>query len=122
MEKTGTEMVFQWFEDVWTQGAKASIRPPQDASYALSGGGSSVPINSEEFLRAHRSLKEGMTDIRLGFESFASNGDQVSCVMVVTARDKVSGEPVAFRSTFDGRVQDGQLVSASNDIDYFPAE
>jgi len=37
--------------------------------------------------------------------------------MVVKARDKMSGEPVAFRSTFDGRVRDGQLVSVSNAID-----
>jgi len=63
-----------------------------------------------------------MTDIRLGFESFASDGDQVICVMVVKARDKVSGEPLAFRSKFDGRVRGGQLVSASNAIDYFGAE
>jgi hypothetical protein len=122
MEKTGTEMVFKWFEDVWAQGDEALIRPPHDASYAISGGGSSVPISSEEFRRAHRDLKEGMADIRLGFESFASNGDQVTCAMVVKARDKVSGAPMAFRSSFDGRVRGGQLVSASNAIDYFLAE
>jgi hypothetical protein len=122
MEKTGAEVVFRWFEDLWAQGGEASICPPQDASYAISGDGSSVPISSEEFRRAHRNLKEDMTDIRLGFESFASDGDQVICAMVVKARDKVSGEPLAFRSKFDGRVRGGQLVSASNAIDYFWAE
>jgi len=122
MEKTGTEVVFRWFEDLWAQGGEASIRPPQDASYAISGEGSSVPISSEEFRRAHRDLKEGMADIRLGFESFASNGDQVICAMVVKARDKISGEPLAFRSRFAGRVRGGHLVSASHAIDYFWAE
>lgn len=119
MDKTGTEVIFRWFEDLWAQGDEAPMRPPQDASYTLSGEGSSVPISSEEFRRAHRNLKEGMADIRLGFESFASDGNQVICAMVVKARDKVSGEPLAFRSKFDGRVRDGQLVSASNAIDYF---
>ena len=122
MEKTGTEVVCRWSEDVWAQGDEALICPPQDASYVISGNGTSVPISSEEFRRAHRNLKEGMADIWLDFEFFASNGDQVSCAMVVKARDKVSGAPVAFRSKLDGRVRDGQLVRASNDIDYFMAE
>ena len=123
MKKTGTEVVFRWFEDLWAQqGGEAAVRPPQDASYAISGDGSLVPISPEAFMRAHRDLKEGMTDIHLGFEFFASDGDQVICAMVVKARDKVSGKPLAFRSQFDGRLQGGQLVSAANAIDYFGAE
>jgi ketosteroid isomerase-like protein len=117
MEKTGAELVLGWFKDVWTQGNGSTIPPSLDASRAIEEGASSVPIGSEEIQRAQRILKAALTDIRLDFESFTSNGNQVTCAMVVKARDKLSGEPVAFRSTFDGRVRDGQLVSVSNAID-----
>ncbi|MBC2735628.1 MAG: nuclear transport factor 2 family protein [Desulfobacteraceae bacterium] len=117
MEKTGAELMLGWFEDMWTQGNGSSIPPLLDASRATLEGGASVPIGSEEAQRAQRALKEALTDIRLDFESFTSDGDQVSCAMVVNARDKISGEAVTFRSTFDGRVRDGQLVCVSNAID-----
>ena len=39
------------------------------------------------------------------------------CVMVVKARNKFSGDPIAFRSTFDGR-----RVNIYNAIDYPIAE
>ena len=117
MEKTGAELMLGWFEDVWTQGNGSLIPSSLDGSRAIAEGGASVPIGSAEAQRAQRTLKEALTDIRLDFESFTSNGDQVTCAMVVNARDKISGAPVAFRSTFDGRVRDGQLVSVSNAID-----
>ncbi|MEE4112537.1 MAG: nuclear transport factor 2 family protein [Desulfobacteraceae bacterium] len=117
MKKTGAELMFGWVEDVWTQG-KASLFPPLSvASRAIAEGGAVVPIGSEEVQQAQGTLKEALTDIRLDFESFTSNGDQVTCAMVVNARDKISGEPVAFRSTFDGRVRDGQWVCVTNAID-----
>jgi ketosteroid isomerase-like protein len=117
MEKTGAELMLGWFEDVWTQGKASPIPSLLDVSRVIVEGGGNVPIGSEEAHRAQRTLKEALTDIRLDVESFTSNGDQVTCAMVVKARDKMSGEPVAFRSTFDGRVRDGQLVSVSNAID-----
>lgn len=122
MDRTSTSMVFKWFEEVWTQSGEAGDASRHEASYAITGGGASVPLNWEEFQRAHRSLKEGLADIRLGFESFVSDGDRVTCVMVVKARNKFSGDPIAFRSTFDGRVRDGRLVSVSNAIDYLLAK
>ena len=42
--------------------------------------------------------------------------------MAVKARNKVSGEPVAFRSCFDGKLRDGRLVSTTKAIDYLLAE
>ncbi|MGD9332718.1 MAG: hypothetical protein PVJ53_15495 [Desulfobacterales bacterium] len=122
MERTSTELVFDWFEEVWSQPQEDENPCGPEASYAISGGGASVPVSSEEFRRAHRSLKEGLADIHLGFESFASDGDRVTCDMVVKARNKVSGEPVAFRSRFNGEVRDGRLVSSSNAIDYLLAK
>jgi hypothetical protein len=118
MEKTSAELVFKWFEAVWTQGDEAPGMAWPGDSYVISEGGTTVPLSSEEFRRAHHHLKEGLTDIRLGFESFAISGDHVTCAMVVKARNKFSGEPIAFHSKFDGRVRDGQLVSAANAIDY----
>jgi hypothetical protein len=118
MEKTGAELMFGWVEDVWTQGNEAPGMNWSGDSYIISEGGTTVPLSSEEFRRAHRHLKEGLTDIRLGFESFAISGDHVTCAMVVKARNKFSGEPIALHSKFDGRVRDGQLVSAANAIDY----
>lgn len=117
MEKTGAELMLGWFEDVWTQGKTSPIPSLLDVSRVIAEGGGNVPIGSEEAQRAQRTLKEALTDIWLDVESFTSNGDQVTCAMVVKARDKISGEPVAFRSTFDGRVRDGQLVCVSNAID-----
>ena len=122
MEKTSAELVFKWLEDVWTQEDEAPEMGWPGDSYAISEGGTTVPLNSEEFRRAHRHLKEGLADIRLGFESLAISGDHVTCAMVVKARNKFSGEPIAFRSKFNGRVRDGQLVSAANAIDYLLAE
>jgi len=119
MEKTSAELVFKWFEAVWAQGSEApGMGWPAGDSYFISESGTTVPLSSEEFRRAHHHLKEGLTDIRLGFESFAISGDHVTCAMVVKARNKFSGEPIAFRSKFDGRFRDGQLVSAANAIDY----
>ena len=118
MEKTSAELVFKWFEAVWAQGGEAPGTGWPGDSYVISEGGTAVPLSSEEFRRAHRNLKEGLADIRLGFESFAISGDHVTCAMVVKARNKFSGEPIAFRSKFDGRFRDGQLVSAANAIDY----
>jgi len=122
MEKTSTSMVFKWFEEVWAQSGEAADTPRHAASCAITEGGASVPLNWEEFQRIHRGLKEGLADIRLGFESFVSDGDRVTCAMVVKARNKFSGDPIAFRSTFDGRLRDGRLVSVSNAIDYLLAE
>jgi ketosteroid isomerase-like protein len=117
MEKTGAELMFGWVEDVLTQGDGSPIPSSLDASRAIPEGGASAPTGSAEAQQVQRTLKEALTDIRLDVESFTSNGDQVTCAMVVKARDKISGEPVAFRSTFDGRVRDGRLVSVSNAID-----
>lgn len=117
MEKTGAELIFGWVEDVWTQGDGSLTPSSLEAPRAISEGGASVPISSAEAQWGQRTLKTALTDIRLDFESFTSNGDQVTCAMVVNARDKISGEPVVFRSTFDGRVRDGQLVCVSNVID-----
>ena len=122
MEKTSTSLVFKWFEKVWTQSDEAADGPWPEASYAIKERGGSVPLNWEEFQRAHRSLKEGLADIHLGFESFVSDGDRVTCTMVVKARNKFSGAPIAFRNRFDGRVRDGRLISASNAIDYLLTE
>ena len=118
MEKTSAELVSKWFEAVWAQGDEAPGMGWPGDSYAISEGGATVPLSSEEFRRAHRNLKEGLADIRMGFESFAISGDHVTCAMVVKARNKFSGEPIAFHSKFDGRVRDGQLVNAANAIDY----
>lgn len=118
MESTSTAMVFKWFETIWTQSDDDTDMDLPKASYAITGGGGSVPLDAAEFRRAHRSIKEGLADIRLGFESFVSDGRHVSCVMSVKARNKFSGDPIAFRSTFDGRIRDGRLISASNAIDY----
>lgn len=122
MEKTSAELVFKWLAEVWAQEDGAPEMGWPGDTYAISERGTTVPLNSEEFRRAHRHLKEGLADIRLGFESFAISGDHVTCAMVVKARNKFSGEPIAFRSKFDGRVRDGQLVSAANAIDYLLAE
>lgn len=122
MEKTSATLMFKWFEEVWAQSEDASDALRHGAAGATTAGGASVPLSWEEFQRAHRSLKEDLADIRLGFESFCSDGDRVTCAMVVKARNKVSGDPITFRSTFDGHVRDGRLISASNAIDYLPAE
>lgn len=122
MEKTSSSLVFKWLEAVWTQNDEAVAPPRPETTYAIKERGGSVPLSWEEFQRAHRSLKEGLADIRLGLESFASDGDRVTCAMVVKARNKFSGAPIAFRTRFDGRVRDGRLISASNAIDYLLTE
>jgi hypothetical protein len=122
MEKTRTELVCKWLEEVWSEEDEATADCWPNVSYAISEDGGAMPLSAEEFHRAHRSLKEGLSDIRLDFESMAISGDHVTCAMTVKARDKVSGEPIAFRSKFDGCIRDGQLVSAANAIDYLSAE
>lgn len=121
MEKTSAELFFRWFEDVWTHGDTASPGALLDRSRAGCDAGDAAYRTPGESCRA-RQVQEELTDIRLDFESFASTGDQVSCALVVKARGKASNEPVAFRAKFDGRVRDGQLVSAANAIDYLAAE
>ena len=110
MEKTSTEIFFKWLEDVWTQSDKLpSVSLPEGATGAIENEADNVRRN------------EDLADVRLEFESFASNGDHVTCAMVVKAKSKVSGEPVAFRAKFDGKVRDGQLVGAANAVDYLLA-
>ncbi|GEM_PF-2707543 len=121
MEKTSAELFFGWFEDVWTNGVAASPGALLDRSRAGCDAGDAAPRALDGARRARQSQEE-LTDIRLDFESFESNGDQVTCALVVKARGKASNEPVAFRAKFDGRVRDGQLVSAANAIDYLAAE
>jgi len=122
MERTSTELVCKWLADVWSEEDDMAAACWPTVSYVISEGGGAMPLSAEEFRRAHHSLKEGLTDIRLAFESLEISGDHVTCAMRVKARHKVSGDPVAFRSLFDGRIRDGQLVSAANAIDYLPVE
>jgi len=122
MEKTSTELVCKWLEEVWSEEDETTEDCWPNISYAISQDGGAMPLSAEEFRRAHHSLKEGLADIRLGFESLAISGDHVTCAMVVRARNKFSGEPVTFRSKFDGRIRNGELVSAANAIDYLQAE
>jgi hypothetical protein len=120
METANAELVFKWFEEVWSQGGDAPRRRP-DNTRVIASEGEPAPLSAEDFRRIHRNLKEALTDIRLSFKSFASSGDQISCIMVVRAKNRYSGEPIAFRSTLNGRVRDGQLVGAVNAIDYLSA-
>jgi len=121
MEKTSAELFFSWFEDVWTHGVTTSPGALLDRSRAGGDAGDAASRTLDGVSRARRSQEE-LTDIRLDFESFESNGDQVTCAFVVKARGKASNEPVTFRAKFDGRVRDGQLVSAANAIDYLAAK
>jgi len=122
MKKTSSELFFKWFEDVWAHDDPVFTGISPDRSRAASGTGDVLPMTPGEFRRANPVHDEALTDIRLDFESFESNGDQVTCALVVKARNKISNEPVAFRAKFDGRVRDGELVGAANAVDYLLAE
>lgn len=113
MEKTNIYLVFKWFEHVWAQGDKMSDTHLSDVSSAEPEDGVSLDTESEVFRRVHPGFNEELADIQLDFESFMSDGDRVTCAMVAKARNKVSGERIAFRSLFDGRVKDGRLVNAA---------
>jgi hypothetical protein len=122
MEKTSAELVFKWLEEVWSEEDETTADCWPNVSYAVSESGGAMPLSPEEFHRAHRNLKEGLSDIRLDFESMAISGDRVTCAIMVKARNRFSGEPIAFRSKVDGCIRDGQLVSAANAIDYLQVE
>ncbi len=111
MEMTRTQRVFKWFEDVLSHGDANSDKPSVENSTA------SLLTGLAGSLSGHPFWKDDLEDIHLGLESFVSDGDRVTCAMVVKAHHKTSGEPVAFRSRLDGRVEDGRLVETSTAVE-----
>ena len=117
MERTSTELIFKWFEEVWTSGYRVPHAPLSDGINTPAVAEASALAPAEAVRLIPTDLVNKLADFELGFESFASDGNRVSCAMVVKAHNRTSGEPVAYRALLDGRVRDGRLVRTANASD-----
>lgn len=114
MERTSTELIFKWFEEVWTSGDRVSHASLSDGINTPALAEASALARPDALRLIPDALVDELADFQMGFESFASDGNRVSCAMVVKAHNRASGEPVAYRALLDGMVREGRLVRTAN--------
>lgn len=121
--------IHRWFEEVWNQKNEAAVDEmfaDDGVAHGLTEMDGSPITGPESFKRFHRAFVSAYPDIRVSVEDTIVEGDKI------VARCRVSGShggegiglaPTGKNVDFTGiaivRVQDGKIVEAWNEFDFF---
>ena len=121
--------IHRWFEEVWNQKNEAAVDEmlvEGSVAHGLTETDGSPITGPESFKRFHRAFVSAYPDLHIDVEDTIVEGDKIAARCKVTG--KHGGEGIGLAPTnknveFTGiaivRVQDGKIIEAWNEFDFF---
>lgn len=114
---TPTQIMTDWFEQVWNNGNTAHIDEflaPKCCVAGLSG-----EINSPlEFHALHTRLNSVLKDFNCRIVRSIESGNEVAGIVMVQATDIGTGKTLEIPTSFIATVEDGKITDCLNTVDF----
>ena len=119
MRNSKSTLLFQWFEEVWNQGRKASIDELATLDVIANGLGPEGQTRGiEEFKIFYDEFRKQLKDVHVTVEDVVSQDDIECALCKVTATDVSSGKSVEFSGLCMARIENGKIAEAWNQYDF----
>ena len=118
MSITTTELMLQWYEEVWNKGNAAFIDErmhPDTIIHGLDPLGAMQGIDN--FKSFYTNFRKSFPHIHVNVQVLASSEDSVAVYCKVCAKN-VDGKEVSFNGLSAVRVKDGMFVEGWNNFDF----
>jgi steroid delta-isomerase-like uncharacterized protein len=126
MSTENKALVRRWFEEVWNQKRKESIKEMFAADGIAHGLAGDVVRGPEGFAAFHEAFVGGFPDLRVAVEDVVAEGDRVAIRWRVAGTLKGPGlgvaptnRPMSVTGMSFVRIRGGQIVEGWNNFDVF---
>ena len=113
-----TDIVRQWFEEVWNRGRAEAIEELLAPDAVMHGLGPEGLRGSQAFRQFHAAFCATYSDICVTVERTVEEGEMVSAWCRATAVHRQSGTAVAFSGAVLGEVRGGRIQAGWNNWDF----
>lgn len=113
-----TEMMRDWFERIWNQCDTTALDEYLAPDGVIEGIDADPVKGPANFKAFHAGLCAAIDNLHVEVIDMIECEEKVCGHFVVTGVHRSTGKPVRFTSHFFGKVKDGKVVHAANDVDY----
>jgi hypothetical protein len=115
---TKEQTLENFFKRVWLDVDASAIDEMFKPDGTASGLGDQVLIGPEGFKVFHNSLCTLLKNINTTIDKCIEEGDWISVLINIDAQVKTSGQSVSFSGSCYGKIVDGIITEAYNNIDF----
>jgi ketosteroid isomerase-like protein len=112
------DVLLRWFDRVWRKQDAAAIDElfvPDGKAHGLGG---QALVGPKEFRVFHEKFRQQMEDFDFSIDRSHEDGEWISVLCTMRARDRRSKRPVTMTGAAFARIRDGKIVEAYNHWDF----
>lgn len=115
---THREVMEAWFRRVWAEEDTTAIDEMFVPDGEARGLGANILIGPAGFRQFHSALLQLLSDIKITIDKSIDEGDWLSVVCSLSAKDRRSGSPVEMTGSVLIRIVDDKILEAYNHWDF----
>lgn len=118
MNNEKSEVVLEWFNQVWNNSNEAAIAKLMHAEAKAHGLGEEAIVGHSGFTQFYKAFNNAYANIHVTVDKTLVDGDFVVAMCTVKATHKASGKPVKFMGTSITEIKNGQIFTGWNYFDF----
>ncbi len=112
------EITETWFRRVWLEEDLDAIGEMMSADAPVTGLRKTPQLGAADFKTLVQALLGLINETTVTIDNYMENGDWISVLMNISARNRHTGAPVQANGLAMARIVDGKIVEAYNYVDF----